>query len=127
MAQAIDRAMTGFVHLHVHSEYSLADGIVRIQPLASVSAQHGQLAVALTDLSNVHGVIKFYRACLAAGVKPLVGCDVRVENPLVADQADRMILLCRDDLGYRNLGKLLTDAYLRGQRKGRVVITWAGP
>ena len=125
MAQAIDRAMTGFVHLHVHSEYSLADGIVRIQPLASVSAQHGQLAVALTDLSNVHGVIKFYRACLAAGVKPLVGCDVRVENPLVADQADRMILLCRDDLGYRNLGKLLTDAYLRGQRKGRVVITWA--
>ena len=115
----------GFVHLHVHSEYSLADGIVRLAPLASISAHHGLPAVALTDLSNVHGVIKFYRACLAAGVKPLVGCDVWVEHPLSSGgEAERMILLCLDNRGYRNLGKLLTDAYLR-ERRDKVIIAWA--
>ena len=116
--------MTGFVHLHVHSEYSLADGIVRIGQLAATSAQYGMPAVALTDWSNVHGVVKFYRACMALGVKPLIGCDVWVENPLTPGQADRMILLCRNHHGYRNLGKLLTDAYLR-PRKVKVVIPWA--
>lgn len=115
----------GFVHLHVHSEYSLADGIVRLEPLAAAVAQYGQPAAALTDLSNVHGVIKFYRACLAAGVKPVVGCDVWVESSTAADRADRVILLCRNNRGYRSLGKLLTDAYLRGQRKDKVVILWA--
>ncbi len=113
-----------FVHLHVHSEYSLADGIVRLGPLAEISAQYGLPAAALTDLANVHGVVKFYRACLASGVKPVVGCDVWVENPLAAERADRVILLCRNNRGYRNLSKFLTDACLRGQRKGRVVIAW---
>ena len=114
-----------FVHLHVHSEYSLADGIVRIEPLAAVSADTGQPAVALTDLSNVHGVVKFYRACVAAGVKPLVGCDVWAGNPFDANRADRVILLCRNNTGYRNLGKLLTDAYLRRSPKDKLVIPWA--
>ncbi len=116
---------TNFVHLHVHSEYSLADGIVRLGPLAARAAHYRQPAVALTDLANVHGMIKFYRACLACGVKPLVGCDVWVENPLLPEQVERMIVLCRDHQGYRNLSKLVSDAYLRGQRKGKVVITWA--
>jgi len=113
-----------FVHLHVHSEYSLADGIVRLGPLAEVSAQHRLPAVALTDLANVHGMIKFYRACLARGVKPLVGCDLWVENPLRPQQADRSIVLCRDHRGYRNLSQFLTEAYLRGQNKGKVVVAW---
>ena len=114
----------GFVHLHVHSEYSLADGIVRLKPLASISAKYGLPAVALTDLSNVHGVVKFYRACVAGGVKPVVGCDLWVENPLAPDQADRMIMLCLNQPGYRNLSTFLTDAYLHGQRKGKVVVAW---
>lgn len=114
-----------FVHLHVHSEYSLADGIVRLQALASTSAKYGLPAVALTDISNVHGVVKFYRACLANGVKPLVGCDIWVENPLLPDQIDRMIVLCCDDQGYRNLSKFLTHAYLNRPRKGKtVVVAW---
>ncbi|MDD9811718.1 MAG: DNA polymerase III subunit alpha [Gammaproteobacteria bacterium] len=115
--------MSGFVHLHVHSEYSLADGLVRLQPLAEISAQHAQPAVALTDLANVHGMVKFYRACMACGVKPLIGCDVWVENPLQAQRADRSIVLCRDHRGYRNLSRFLTGAHLRA-RKGRVVVAW---
>ncbi|MGI9311139.1 MAG: DNA polymerase III subunit alpha [bacterium] len=120
----VDAAMSAFVHLHVHSEYSLSDGIVRIAPLAERAAQQGFPAVALTDLSNVHGVIKFHRACLACGVKPLIGCDVWIENPLARDRADRMIVLCRDNEGYRNLSRFLTEAHLRGQHKAKPVIAW---
>ena len=115
----------GFVHLHLHSQYSVADGIVRIKPLAAVVAQSGQPAVALTDLSNVYGMIKFYRACMEAGVKPVVGCDVWVESATATDRAERVILLCCNNRGYRSLSKLLTDAYIRGQRQGKVVISWA--
>ena len=113
-----------FVHLHIHSEYSLADGMVRLDALAQRAAQYGLPAVALTDLANVHGAVKFYRACLAHGVKPLIGCDVWVENPLAAAQSDRVIVLCRSSRGYRNLSALLTDAHLHRQRTGKVVIAW---
>lgn len=113
-----------FVHLHVHSEYSLSEGMVRIQSLAERVAKERQPAVALTDLSNVHGVIKFYRACLAHGVKPVIGCDIWAENPVRADRVDRLIVLCRDRDGYRNLSKFLTAAYLRGPRGGKVVVPW---
>jgi len=116
--------MTDFVHLHVHSEYSLADGLVRLRPLAEMCAQNAAPAVALTDLANVHGMVKFYRACLAVGVKPLIGCDVFVENPRLPERAERSIILCREHRGYRNLSRLLTDASLRGARKGRTVLAW---
>ena len=117
--------MSDFVHLHLHSEYSLADGIVRLDALAQAASTHGMSAVALTDLANVHGAIKFYRACCAYGIKPLIGCDAWVENPLASEQIDRMILLCLDNHGYQNLSRLLTEAHLRGRRQGKPVINWA--
>ena len=114
-----------FVHLHIHSEYSIADGIVRFAPLAAAATAQKLPALALTDLANVHGAIKFYRACLGAGVKPIIGCDVWVENPLPGGEAGRMILLCSDNTGWKNLGKLLTDAYLRSVAdKGKTIIAW---
>ena len=111
-----------FVHLHLHSEFSLADGIVRIKPLAEKCAADGQPAVAITDLSNLYAVVKFYKACLSAGIKPIIGCDVWVENPVIREQYDRLTLLCRDNVGYRNLCKLLTGGYLRGSVNNRIVI-----
>ncbi len=113
-----------FVHLHLHSEFSLADGIVRIDALAAGCAQFQQPAVALTDLSNLYGMVKFYRACLAKGVKPIIGCDVWVSNPGSGKSVDRATLLCTDNTGYRNFCKLLTDAYLRGSVNDRIVIAW---
>ncbi len=113
-----------FVHLHLHSEFSLADGIVRINPLAAGCAEFQQPAVALTDLSNLYGMVKFYRACLAKGVKPIIGCDVWVGSPDSDKSMDRATLLCTDNTGYRNLCKLLTDAYLRGSVNNRIVIAW---
>lgn len=113
-----------FVHLHIHSEYSLADGMVRLQPLTETAAQHGLPAIALTDIANVHGAIKFYRACLARGIKPLIGCDLWIQNPLHPDRADRAIILCCNQQGYRNLSKFLSAAYLHPSRTDKIIIAW---
>ncbi len=119
-----------FVHLNLHSEYSLADGIVRIKPLASRVAEIGQPAVAITDLSNLYATVKFYKACLSVGVKPLIGADVWVESPDIRDSAgrptaNRFKLLCQDNRGYHNLSSLLTAAFLRGQKNNRVILSWS--
>ena len=119
-----------FVHLNLHTEYSLADGIVRIRPLAERVAEIGQPAVAITDLSNLYGAVKFYKACLGAGVKPIIGADVWLAVPEDKDPGGwpvihRLKLLCQNQEGYRNLSNLLTAAYRRGQTNHRVVITWA--
>lgn len=113
-----------FVHLNVHSEFSIADGIVRLKPLAKKVAEYQQPAVALTDLSNMYAAVKFYKACLQQGVKPLIGSDVWLQSPLSSDGFDRIKLICQSNKGYRNLSELLTRAYLRGQKNNRVMLEW---
>ncbi len=108
-----------FVHLHVHTEFSLADGIVRTDDLVKTAVRHGMPAVAITDLSNLFGVVKFYQAACAAGVKPVVGSDVWLENPADPHKPYRLILLCRDNQGYRRLCRLLTRAHVDGQHSGK--------
>ncbi len=108
-----------FVHLHLHSEFSLVDGIVRIDELIASAVAQGMPAIALTDLSNVFGMVKFYRAAVAAGIKPVVGADVWLENPTDRNKPYRLVLLCQDLGGYRNLSRLLTRAYAEGQHAGR--------
>ena len=107
-----------FVHLHLHSEFSLVVGIVRIDDL-----------IALTDLSNVFGMVKFYRAAVAAGIKPVVGADVWLENPADRNKPYRLVLLCQDRTGYRHLSRLLTRAYADGQHAGRPCLSrdWLSP
>ena len=115
---------SGFVHLHLHTEFSLADGIVRIKPLVQAVAAAGMPAVAITDLGNLFGMVKFYRAALAAGVKPIIGAEVWVE-PEAADadgEPTRLVLLCADDAGYGSLCALLTAGYAEGQRQGVPVL-----
>jgi len=111
-----------FVHLHVHSEYSLSDGIVRLNDLVRATAERGMPAVALTDLSSVFGIVKFYRDAVAAGVKPIIGADVWLENPADANKPFRLLLLCQNLEGYRELCRLLTRAYVEGQRSGKPCI-----
>jgi DNA polymerase III subunit alpha len=108
-----------FVHLRVHSEFSLADGIVRLPDLAAAAAAANMPAVALTDLANLFGVAKFYRATVAAGIKPLIGADVWIARPSDPHKPLRLTLLCQNQSGYENLARLLTRAYREGQQSGR--------
>jgi len=108
-----------YVHLRLHSEYSIADGIVRISEAVSAAKADAMPALALTDLSNVFGLVKFYKETRGAGIKPIVGCDVFVTNDAVRDQPYRLLLLCQSHAGYLRLCELITQAYLENQYRGR--------
>jgi DNA polymerase-3 subunit alpha len=105
-----------FVHLHVHSEYSLVDGLLRLKPLVQAVARVGMPAVAVTDQLNLFGLVRFYKAALAAGVKPIAGAEVLVRNPEDAGQPHRLVLLVSNHDGYLNLTRLISRAYLEGQQ-----------
>ncbi len=108
----------GFVHLHLHTEYSVVDGIVRIKPLIAAAAQAGMPAVAVTDQGNLFAMVKFYQAAQAAGVKPLIGADLWLAGDGPQDHSTRLVLLCQNDRGYRNLTDLISRSYTEGQRRG---------
>jgi len=112
---------TPFVHLHVHTEYSLVDSTVRIAALMNSCADEGMPAVALTDQNNLFAMVKFYKKAVAAGVKPIIGVDLRIANEDDSGRPFRLILLCQNDTGYRNLSTLLTRAYLEGQIRGEAL------
>ena len=108
-----------FVHLRLHSEYSITDGIARIDDTVAAAQADGMPALALTDLSNVFGMVKFYRAARSTGIKPIIGCDVWIENETDRDKPHRLLLLCQSRDGYRNLCELVTQAYRVNQYRGR--------
>ena len=110
-----------FVHLHVHSEYSLLDGACRIEKLAERIKELGQDAVAITDHGVMYGAVNFYRACKAAGVKPIIGCEVYVAPRNMSDKEhgidnnySHLILLCKNETGYRNLCYLVSTGFTEG-------------
>jgi len=117
-----------FVHLRLHSEYSIVDGIVRLDEAVEAAAADDMPALALTDLANVFGMVKFYQAARAAGVKPVIGCDVWLENESDRDKPYRMLLLCQSRAGYLRLSELLTRAYRANQYRGRAELKkgWFG-
>lgn len=110
-----------FVHLHVHSEYSLLDGACRIEQLVSRAKELGQTAVAITDHGVMYGAVAFYKACRAAGVKPIIGCEVYVaprtrfdKEHGVDGEYTHLILLCKNETGYKNLCYLVSSAFTEG-------------
>ena len=109
---------TPFVHLHVHTEFSLVDSTVRIPALMQHCAEDGMPAIAMTDQNNLFGMVKFYRKALAAGIKPIIGVDLRITNEDEADRPYHLILLCQNNTGYRNLSRLVSRTYLEGQIRG---------
>src|SRR5512139_447428 len=111
-----------FVHLRLHSEYSIADGIVRISEAVDAARRDGMPALALTDLNNTFGLVKFYLAARSKGLKPIVGCDVFISNEADREQPFRLLLLCQSHAGYLRLCELLTRAYLSNQYRGRAEI-----
>src|SRR5688500_16792330 len=111
-----------FVHLRMHSEYSVSDGIVRLEDAVRRAAADGMPALALTDLANLFGLVRFYGAARSAGVKPVVGADCWVQNPVDRDKPSRILLLCASRPGYLRLCALLSRAWLRNQHRARAEI-----
>jgi DNA polymerase-3 subunit alpha len=107
-----------FVHLRLHTEYSLVDGVVRIKPLAKAVAKKGMPAVAVTDQSNLFAMVKFYRAAMAQGIKPIIGVDLWLTNEDEPTSPYRLTLLCQTNTGYRNLTELVSRTYTEGQHRG---------
>ncbi|PJE79259.1 DNA polymerase III subunit alpha [invertebrate metagenome] len=115
-------ASVRFIHLRLHSEYSLVDGLVRLKPLLKKVVEEGMPAVGLTDQSNMCALLKFYNAAQASGVKPICGADVWIENPEADHEPTRLVLLCMNETGYRNLTEILSRGYWENQHTGKVLI-----
>ena len=110
-----------FVHLHVHTEYSLLDGACRISGMMDRVKELGQTAIAITDHGVMYGCIDFYKAAKAAGIKPIIGCEVYVTRRTIADRVHgvdndpyHLVLLCKDRKGYENLCLLVSEAFMYG-------------
>ncbi len=111
-----------FVHLRLHSEFSIADGTVRIDDAIAAAAADAMPALAVTDLGNAFGLVKFYKAARARGIKPIFGCDVWLTHEAERDQPFRALLLAQSRAGYLKLAEWLTRAYRGNQYRGRAEI-----
>ena len=107
-----------FIHLHVHSEYSIKDGILTIPTCIDALKKQHVKCCALTDQMNLFGAVKFYKACENAGIKPIIGADIFIHNHIHPKIPHRAILLCQNISGYKNLTQLISNAYLEGQQEG---------
>ncbi|MDR2215541.1 MAG: DNA polymerase III subunit alpha, partial [Nevskiaceae bacterium] len=118
-----------FVHLRLHTEYSLLDSVVRVPNLVDAVAAQDMPAVAVTDECNLFAMVKFYRAALAKGVKPIIGVDLWLREPGEREPPSRLTLLCQSQEGYLNLSRLISRAYLEGERRATPLVEreWLTP
>ncbi|WP_394559487.1 DNA polymerase III subunit alpha [Aquipseudomonas alcaligenes] len=111
-----------FVHLRLHTEFSLVDGLVRVKPLVKTVAGAGMPAVAVTDMSNMCSLVKFYKTAMGAGIKPICGADIWLASPDEDGPLSRLTLLAMNAKGYRNLTELISRGWAEGQDNGLVII-----
>ena len=120
--------MNKFVHLRSHSEFSLVDGLLRIDDLVDALPVRGMNAIAVTDYCNLFAAVKVFKASVAAGVKPIFGSELPCCNPEKPNDVFPLVLLCQNAVGYRHLTQLVSKAYQEGQYQGqpRVHYEWVG-
>ena len=113
--------MNNFVHLHLHSEYSLLDGACRISDIPKAAKACGHTACALTDHGVMYGAVAFYKACIKEGIKPIIGCEVYVANTSRFEHIStedghscHLVLLCKDKIGYKNLISMVSESFING-------------
>ena len=111
-----------FVHLRLHTEFSLQDSVVRIPELVERVAALGMPSVAVTDQNNLFAMVKFYRAALSGGIKPVIGVDLWLRESGEREAPSRLTLLCQNEAGYLNLSRLVSRAYLEGERQATPLI-----
>lgn len=113
--------MPSFIHLYLHTEYSLTDSLIHIDKLVSRAAELSMPAIAVTDQSNLFATIKFYQAARSKGIKPIIGAECWIKNDR-CEKAFRLLLLCQNEQGYRNLIQLVSRAYGEGQQDGKPIL-----
>ncbi len=111
-----------FVHLRVHSDFSMCDGLNKVKPIISKAADLNMPAIALTDQTNLCGLVKYYHAAHGAGMKPIIGSDFWVKSDELEDELSRLVVITTNNVGYKNLTELISKAYLRGHVQGKAVI-----
>ncbi|WP_042145970.1 MULTISPECIES: DNA polymerase III subunit alpha [unclassified Pseudoalteromonas] len=111
-----------FVHLRVHSDFSLVDGLGKTKPIVAKAAEMNMPALAITDQMNLCGLVRFYGAAHGAGIKPLVGADFWLQSPEFDDEVCRITVLAKNNVGYKNLTVLISEAFLRGHVQNRAMI-----
>ncbi|VAW93412.1 DNA polymerase III alpha subunit [hydrothermal vent metagenome] len=114
-----------FVHLHLHSEYSISDGLIRLKPLIKATVAAAMPAIAVTDQNNMFAMVKFYRAAQAAGIKPIIGSELWLHENDDSITPTRIVLLCKDITGYRNMTHLISKCFMQGQRRGLPMLNMA--
>jgi DNA polymerase-3 subunit alpha len=114
-----------FVHLRTHTEFSVADGTLRIDEAVAAAAADQQSALAITDLANLFGAVKFYSAARKRGVKPIIGADLWIEPAAGEKAATRLLVLVQNSQGYLNLCELISRAWLRNEQRAQAWVHWA--
>ncbi|EKE00991.1 MAG: hypothetical protein ACD_21C00250G0064 [uncultured bacterium] len=113
---------TKFIHLNLHTEYSISDGIVRIEQLMAACGDKNMPAIAFTDQSNLFALVKFYKAAVASGIKPIIGVDIWLENTKDERNPFKVLLLAQNQKGYQNILKLVSLSFVQGQHLGVPII-----
>lgn len=113
-----------FVHLRLHSEFSIVDGLVQIEPLLNALPAKGMNAVAITDVCNFFAAVKFFQAAMSAGIKPILGSDLPCHDREKPGHISSIVLLCQNEKGYRNLTRLVSKAYQEGQYQGQPCVQY---
>ena len=111
-----------FVHLRVHTEYSISDGIVQVDAAIARAAADGMPALGISDLANLFGMVKFYKGARGKGIKPIIGADCWITAEPDRDKPYRVLLICKNRQGYGQLCELLTRAYMENKYRGRAEI-----
>jgi len=120
--QQINNETPRFVHLRVHSDYSMSDGLNKVKPIIAKAEELNMPAIALTDQTNLCGLVKYYHAAHNAGVKPIIGSDFWVKSEELEDELSRLVVIATNNIGYKNLTELISKAYLRGHVQHKAVI-----
>ncbi|PSV25051.1 MULTISPECIES: DNA polymerase III subunit alpha [unclassified Photobacterium] len=111
-----------FIHLRVHSDYSMIDGLAKVKPIVKKASELGMPALAMTDFTNLCGLVKFYFAAHDAGIKPIIGADFKVQSAEMGDELFELTILAANNEGYKNLTLLISEAYQRGHVQHQPVI-----
>ncbi|NMP33248.1 DNA polymerase III subunit alpha [Thalassotalea sp. M1531] len=111
-----------FIHLRVHSDFSMCDGLSKMKPIVARAEELNMPAIGMADQTNLCGLVKFYHACHGAGIKPIIGCDFWVQSEELEGELFRLVVICSDNAGYKNITELISKAYLRGHVQGKAII-----